>query len=219
VTGATAALSARGVTRRYGARVALEPTDLDVHAGEVVVLLGPNGAGKSTLLSVLAGALPATAGRVSTGLPPVEIGWAPQRPAQYRRLSARENLALFARLQRLPDPARTADAMLAEFELPPDGRPSSHLSVGNQQRLNLAIAFLGRPALLLLDEPTASLDPPQARALWDRIVRAREDGAGAVVATHVLDEALQADRVLALRDGRVVFAGTPDEYRPDGEPR
>ena len=150
---AAAALRARGVSRSYGARVALEPTDLDVNAGEIVVLLGPNGAGKSTLL-----------------------------------------------------------ALLAEFELPPDGRPSAHLSVGNQQRLNLAIAFLGAPRVLLLDEPTASLDPPQARALWSRIVRARKGGAGAVVATHMLDEALQADRVLALRDGNVVFSGTPAEY-------
>ncbi len=212
-----AVLTARGVTRRYGPRVALEPTDLEVCAGEVVVLLGPNGAGKSTLLAVLAGALSATAGKVATELPAVEIGWAPQRPAQYRRLSARENLALFARLQRLDDPAGTSEAMLAEFELPPDDRPSANLSVGNQQRLNLAIAFLGRPKLLLLDEPTASLDPPQARALWERIRRARAGGAGAVVATHVLDEALQADRVLALRDGRIVFSGTPAEYR-EGEP-
>jgi len=221
VTEATAtaavALTARGVARRYGARVALEPTDLDVHVGEVVVLLGPNGAGKSTLLAVLAGALPATAGTVSTALSPVAIGWSPQRPAQYRRLSARENLVLFARLQQLDDPIGTAEAMLAEFELPPDGRPSSHLSVGNQQRLNLAIAFLGAPRLLLLDEPTASLDPPQARALWARIGRARDGGAGAVVATHMLDEALQADRVLALRDGSVVYSGTPDDYRENGD--
>jgi ABC-2 type transport system ATP-binding protein len=211
------ALAARGVTRRYGPRVALEPTDLDLRSGEVVVLLGPNGAGKSTLLAMLAGALPATAGEVTTELPATAIGWAPQRPAQYRRLSARENLALFARLLRLDDPVGTSEAMLAEFELPPDGRPSAHLSIGNQQRLNLAIAFLGAPRLLLLDEPTASLDPPQARALWERIASARAGGAGAIVATHVLDEALRADRVLALRDGRVVFAGTPAEYR-EGEP-
>ena len=211
-------LTARGLTRRYGPRVALEPTDLDVRAGEIVVLLGPNGAGKSTLLAVLAGALPATAGEVATDLAPGAIGWAPQRPAQYRRLSARENLALFARLLELPDPVRVAGELLDEFELPPDGRPSAHLSVGNQQRLNLAIAFLGRPELLLLDEPTASLDPPQARALWERIGRARAHGTGAVVATHMLEEALQADRVLALRDGHVVFSGTPDDYR-EGELR
>ena len=83
-----AALAARGASRRYGARVALAPTDFELAAGEVVVLLGPNGAGKSTLLALLAGALPPTAGDVVTRLPPQEIGWAPQRPAQYRRLSA-----------------------------------------------------------------------------------------------------------------------------------
>jgi ABC-2 type transport system ATP-binding protein len=206
------ALVARGVTRRYGARVALAPTDLEVSGGEVVVLLGPNGAGKSTLLAVLAGALPATGGTVETALPPAAIGWAPQRPAQYRRLSARENLALFARLLGLREAEGAAEAMLAEFELPADDRPSVQLSVGNQQRLNLAIGFLGVPRLLLLDEPTASLDPPQARALWTRVVRARAGGAAAVVATHLVDEALQADRVLVLEEGRVVFAGTPAEY-------
>jgi ABC-2 type transport system ATP-binding protein len=211
VSAGAPAVTARGVSRRYGPRVALEPTDLDVRTGEVVVLLGPNGAGKSTLLALLAGALPPTAGEVATELPSAAVGWAPQRPAQYRRLSARENLALFARLLALDDPAAAAEAMLAEFGLPPDERPSAHLSVGNQQRLNLAIAFLGAPTLLLLDEPTASLDPPQARALWERISRARADGAGAVVATHVLDEALHADRVLSLQDGRVVFSGTPAE--------
>jgi ABC-type multidrug transport system ATPase subunit len=200
---AGAALTARGLARRYGSRVALEPTDLDVRTGEIVVLLGPNGAGKSTLLALLAGALPPSAGDVASALAPAEIGWAPQRPAQYRRLSAAENLRLFARLLRLDDPEAEADALLAEFELPPDDRPSAHLSVGNQQRLNLAIAFLGTPRLLLLDEPTASLDPEHAADLWARVRRARDAGAGAVVATHFLDETVEADRVLTLRDGRL----------------
>jgi ABC-2 type transport system ATP-binding protein len=212
-------LSARGVSRRYGPRVALEPTDLDVLAGEIVVLLGPNGAGKSTLLALLAGALTPTAGAVASELPQAAIGWAPQRPAQYRRLSARENLALFARLLGLDGADAAADAMLREFDLPSDDRPSAHLSVGNQQRLNLAIAFLGRPRVLLLDEPTASLDPPQARALWERVASARAAGTGALVATHFLDETLEADRVLALRDGQVAFSGTPDEYRSEAGPR
>jgi len=207
-----AALTARGVTRRYGRRVALEPTDLDVRPGEVVVLLGPNGAGKSTLLALLAGALPPSAGEVATGLEPARIGWAPQRPAQYARLSARENLGLFARLLGVDSPDAAAGAMLTAFDLPADRTPSAHLSVGNQQRLNLAVAFLGEPTLLFLDEPTASLDPGQARSLWERIGAARAAGAGAVVATHLLDEALQADRVLVLQDGRVVFSGTPAEY-------
>jgi ABC-type multidrug transport system ATPase subunit len=198
------ALTARGVTRSYGSRVALEPTDLAIAHGEVVVLLGPNGAGKSTLLALLAGALPPTAGEVATALGPAEIGWAPQRPAQYGRLSARENLALFARLLRLDEPDAAAGELMAEFELPDDDRPSAHLSVGNQQRLNLAIAFLGEPLVLLLDAPTASLDPEHARGLWERVRGARAVGAAAVVATHFLDERVEADRVLTLQDGRLV---------------
>jgi ABC-2 type transport system ATP-binding protein len=181
----------------------------------VIVLLGPNGAGKSTLLALLAGALPPSAGTVATPLPPAAVGWAPQRPAQYRRLSARENLALFARLLALDEPAQAASELLAGFDLPDDSRPAGQLSVGNQQRLNLAIAFLGSPRLLLLDEPTASLDPPHARELWERVGRARESGAAAIVATHLLDETPGADRVLALSDGRIVFSGPPGEYRSE----
>jgi len=206
-------LRARGVAKRYGARTALVPTDLSVHSGEVVVLVGPNGAGKSTLLALLAGAMAPSAGLVSTELPPSAIGWVPQRPAQYRHLSARENLLLFARLQRLRNPAAVSEQMLLEFGLPDDSLRSSHLSVGNQQRLNLAIGFLGDPRLVLLDEPTASLDPPHARALWERLARARSSGAGAVVATHLIREAEHADRILVLEEGRVVFAGRPREYR------
>jgi ABC-type multidrug transport system ATPase subunit len=197
-------LTARGVARRFGARTALAPTDLEIRDGELIALVGPNGAGKS-LLALLAGLLPATAGSVVTGLAPTAVGWAPQRPAQYRRLSARENLAFFARLLRLPDIDAACEAMLAAFELPNDARPSAELSVGNQQRLNLAIAFLGAPRLLLLDEPTASLDSAQARALWQRVARSRDAGTAAVIATHLVAETFHADRVVALRDGRVVF--------------
>jgi ABC-2 type transport system ATP-binding protein len=207
------AVVARGVARRFGSSAALEPTDLEVYPGETVVLAGPNGAGKSTLLALLAGALPVSAGTVATELPPSAIGWAPQRPAQYRRLSARENLELFARLQRLAEPDAACAAMLSEFELPDEDRPSAQLSIGNQQRLNLAISFLGSPRLLLLDEPTASLDPAGARALWERVARARSAGGAAVIATHLLAETVYADRVLALRDGRLVFDGTPAEFQ------
>jgi ABC-type multidrug transport system ATPase subunit len=205
--------AAIGIGRRYGHRDALEPTDLEVRAGEAVFLVGPNGAGKSTLLAILAGALPPSCGRVDTDLSPREIGWAPQRPAQYRHLTARENLVLFARLQAVGNPDGEAARMLAEVELADDRRRASQLSVGNQQRLNLALCFLGGPQLLLLDEPTASLDPPQARALWRRLDEARHRGVGAVVATHLLDETTHADRVLVLREGRVVFAGDPATFR------
>jgi ABC-2 type transport system ATP-binding protein len=197
------AVETAGLTKRYRRATALSDCTVSVPQGRISALVGPNGAGKSTLLALLAGALPPSGGAVATALPPAAIGWAPQRPAQYRRLSARENLELFARLLGLGSAGADAAAMLAEFELPDDDRPSAHLSVGNQQRLNLAIAFLGAPRMLLLDEPTASLDPEHAAALWERIRRARDAGAGAVVATHFLDETIEADRVLTLTEGRL----------------
>jgi ABC-type multidrug transport system ATPase subunit len=209
----TVLLAARGVSRRFGGHVALEPTHLEVRAGEVLALVGPNGAGKSTLLAVLAGALAPTAGRVEAR-PDVRIGWMPQRPAHYARLSARQNLELFARLERLPDGAPLAEQLLAEFELPPDERPAAALSVGNRQRLDLAIAVLGRPSVLLLDEPTAALDPRQRRRLWAAAGRLRDEGGAVVLVTqNVEDLERVADRVAVLLEGRLVFDGPVAEYR------
>src|SRR2546430_1700746 len=130
-------LRARGVARRYGRDLALAPTDRVVSAGEVVALVGPNGAGKSTLLALLAGALEPSEGAVERA-ENVRIGWAPQRPAFYGRLTPRENLELFARLEGELDPAAAAARLLGAFELPAGGRPSGTLSVGHRQRLNLA---------------------------------------------------------------------------------
>ena len=141
------------------------------------------------------------------------VGWVPQRPAHYGRLSARENIELFARLEGEADPARAAERLLTAFELPGDGRASGSLSVGNRQRLNLAIALLGDPHVLLLDEPTASLDPGQRRRLWDRVDALRERGGAIVFATQNVDELERhADRVVALRDGSVVFDGSVADY-------
>ncbi|MEX2211045.1 MAG: ABC transporter ATP-binding protein [Gaiellaceae bacterium] len=189
---------AEGVAKRFGRRTALAPLDFELAAGETVALVGPNGAGKSTLISLLARATRPSAGRVEWA-EGIRVGWAPQRAAQYARLTARENLELFARLEQVP--AAAAEALLERFELPSD-RLSGELSVGNQQRLNIAIALLGRPDVLLLDEPTASLDPEQRRRLWETV------GDTAVLfATQRLDEAeRRADRVIALRDGEVVAA-------------
>jgi ABC-type multidrug transport system ATPase subunit len=212
VTATQPVLSARAVARRFGAQTALAATDLDVAGGETLALVGPNGAGKSTLLALLAGALEPSEGVIERR-DGARVGWVPQRPALYGRLSARENIELFARFEREPDPAGAAERLLAAFGLPDDGRASGSLSVGNRQRLNLAIALLGDPRVLLLDEPTASLDPGQRRRLWERVDALREHGGAVVFATQNVDELERhADRVVALRDGRVVFDGSVSDY-------
>jgi ABC-2 type transport system ATP-binding protein len=194
-------IRARGVARRYGPRFALHPTDVELRPAETLALVGPNGAGKSTLLSLLAGAIEPSEGVVERE---GRIGWVPQRPAHYGRLSARENLELFARLD--GGAAGDADRLLAEFELPDDGRPTANLSVGNRQRLNLALALIGRPEALLLDEPTAALDPTQRRRLWERVDALRQAGGSVCFATQNLEELpLHADRVGLLVDGELTF--------------
>jgi ABC-type multidrug transport system ATPase subunit len=195
-----------GVARRYGELEALAPTDVELVAGETVALVGPNGAGKSTLLALLAGAIEPSAGTVETH---VRVGWVPQRPAHYARLSARENLELFARLERVGNARATAQDLLERFSLP-DDRPSGELSVGNRQRLNVALSLLGEPRVLLLDEPTAALDPGQRRRVWKVVDDLRSDGGAACFATQNLEEVEHADRVLVLLDGRVV-PSTPEE--------
>ena len=188
-------LRAAGVARRFGDVEA--PTDVELAAGETVALVGPNGAGKSTLLAILAGALEPTAGRVEGD---VRVGWVPQRPAHYARLTARENLALFAQLEGAD---ADVDALLERFDLPPD-RLSGELSLGNRQRLNVALSLLGDPHVLLLDEPTASLDPEQRRRVWEIVDELIAGGGAVCFATHNLDEVEHASRVVTLQEGHVV---------------
>ena len=205
-------LAARGAGRRFGDHIALQPTTLEVGEAEVVALLGPNGAGKSTLLALLAGGLAPTWGSVELR-EGVKVGWAPQRPAHYGRLSPRENLELFAELEGEAEPATAAGRLLGEFALPDVARPSARLSVGNRQRLNLAISLLGDPDVLLLDEPTASLDPPQRRKLWQSAVQHKQRGGAVVFATQNHEELEgHADRVLVLLEGVFAYDGTLDEY-------
>jgi ABC-2 type transport system ATP-binding protein len=196
-------LRARGIARRFGSALALAPTDVEIRPGETVALIGPNGAGKSTLLSLLAGAVPLSEGSLELR-PALRSGWLPQRPGHYARLTPRENLELFARLHREGDAAAVADGALARFGLPDDGRTAGELSVGNRQRLSLALALLGDPQLLLLDEPTAALDPEQRELLWTVALEHREGGGALVFATQMHEEIAHAERVLELREGRLV---------------
>ena len=196
----TPLLRALRVARRYGDVVALAPTDLELHPGETVALVGPNGAGKSTLLAILAGALEPSEGAVETH---ARVGWVPQKPAHYSRLSARENLELFAQLEGVRDPRRDASQMLERFSLPAAERPSGELSVGNRQRLNVALALLGEPHVLLLDEPTAALDPGQRKRVWEVADALRAEGGAVCFATQNLEEIEHASRTIVLHDGQI----------------
>jgi ABC-type multidrug transport system ATPase subunit len=205
-------LRARDAARRFGSQVALEPSDIDVYAGEALALIGPNGAGKSTLLALLAGALEPSAGTIER-VDEVRVGWVPQRAAFYDRLTARENLELFGRLEGEPNHIPAAGELLLRFEIPAD-RPAHALSVGNRQRLNVALALLGSPRVLLLDEPTAALDPGQRRRLWETVTGLRDEGGSVVFATQNLEELeLYADRVAVLQRGRLTFVGHTAAYR------
>jgi len=200
---------ALGIARRYGDVEALAPTDVELSGGETVALVGPNGAGKSTLLALLAGALDPSEGTVDVH---ARVGWVPQRPAHYARLSALENLELFARLEGVPGPGAAAQRLLERFALPTEPRPSGELSVGNRQRLNVALALLGEPRVLLLDEPTASLDPGQRRRVWEVVSALRGEGGAVCYATQNLEEVEHADRVLVLLGGRVVQATAEEVF-------
>ena len=220
----TATVAARGLTRRFGARTALDRVSFEVYPGEVVAIIGPNGAGKTTLLSILAGVLEPSEGEVARA-PDKRFGWVPQEPALYSRLSVAENLRLFARLERLADPERAVARMLAQTGLEERaGEEVGRLSGGNQQRVNIAIGLLCEPPALLLDEPSASLDPRQRERLWEFIGGLAGHGTTTVFSTHNVAEAERyAGRVLVLGDGELLFTGTPAELEravnePDGGP-
>ena len=206
---APAALAVDGVTKAYGDRRALQGVSFTAAPGERLAVIGPNGAGKTTLLQILAGSLAPTSGRVSR--PPREVGWVPQQPALYGKLSVEENLRLFARLEKVADPDAAVSAMLEQTGLRDRaGDEVGRLSGGNQQRVNIAIGLLGDPAVLLLDEPSSSLDPRQRAILWSFVGGLAERGTTVVYSTHDVGEAERyADRVLVLADGELLFSGTP----------
>jgi ABC-2 type transport system ATP-binding protein len=202
------------LTYRFGERTALSEVSFEVGSGELVAVIGPNGAGKTTLLSVLAGVLVPAAGSVSwTGETKSRLtGWVPQQPALYSKLTVAENLRLFARLEQVPDPEASVRLMLAQAGLSERaGDQVKDLSGGNQQRVNIAIGLLSNPQVLLLDEPSSSLDPRQRARLWEFIATLAQHGTSVVYSTHdVLEAQHHADRVLALDEGQLVYAGAPD---------
>jgi len=204
-------LAARDLVKRYGDREALRGVSLSAGRGELVAVIGPNGAGKTTLLSILAGIQRPDEGTIDVA--PEGIGWVPQQPALYGKLTVEENLTLFARLERRPDPAATVARMLELTALGDRaGDQVATLSGGNRQRVNIAIGLLAEPEVLLLDEPSAALDPRQRERLWEFILRLAGEGTTVVYATHHIQEADRyATRLVVLADGERVFDGSPRE--------
>jgi ABC-2 type transport system ATP-binding protein len=204
-------LAVRSLTKRFGSRTALQSVSFELHPGQLVAIIGPNGAGKTTLLSILAGVLTPTEGEIAHAAE--EIGWVPQQPSLYSKLSVTENLRLFARLEKLADPEAAVARMLAQTDLEDRADEEvGRLSGGNKQRVNIAIGLLCEPAALLLDEPSASLDPRQRERLWEFIGALAGRGTTVIFSTHNVAEAERyADRVLVLVDGELLFTGTPTE--------
>jgi ABC-2 type transport system ATP-binding protein len=202
-------LLVRGLSKRFGGRAALQEVDFDVRPGEMVAVIGPNGAGKTTLLSIVAGAQPPSAGSVSRS--PSDVGWVPQQPAVYSKLSVRENLALFARLERVADVQAGVERMLAQTGLSERADDLvTQLSAGNRQRVNIAVGLLSDPPVVALDEPSTALDPTQRARLWSFVGEIAARGRAVLFSTHIVDEAQRyADRVLVLDSGTRRFFGPP----------
>ncbi len=201
-------LTLTDIAVRFGGQTLYVDLNWQVNPRGHYGLVGSNGSGKSTLLRVMTGELAPSEGSVS--LPPREPGWVPQQPALYSKLSVAENLRLFARLEKVPDVERTVAEMLDQTALGERARDEvGKLSGGNRQRVNIAIGLIGDPVVLLLDEPSASLDPRQRDRLWQFLSAL---GTTVVFSTHDVGEAERyADRLLVLADGELLFIGTPAE--------
>ncbi|MEV4252941.1 ABC transporter ATP-binding protein [Spirillospora sp. NPDC049652] len=211
------ALRLDGLVKRYGAKTAVDGLSFGAARGEVTALLGPNGAGKTTTIEICEGFRRADAGTVRVlGLDPVadaralkpRVGVMPQSGGVPGTAKAGEFLKLVAAFHRRPlDPA----ALLERLGLTEHARtPYRRLSGGQQQRLSLALAVVGRPELVFLDEPTTGLDPQARHATWDLVAELRDAGVSVVLTTHYMEEAERlADHVVIVDHGRVVAQGSP----------
>ena len=205
-----------GVTKRYGRVPVLRGIDFAVKAGRVTAILGPNGAGKSTLIRVLLGLARPDEGSVTVAGTAVgddpgyraAIGYMPQHPHFPENLTGREVVRLLRELRRHSVPED--DELFEAFALPAElDKPVRNLSGGTKQKLNAALAFMFRPRILLLDEPTAGLDPVASGVLKARILGARQAGVTVLVVSHVLSELEDlVDDVIFLLEGRVEFQGS-----------
>jgi len=211
------AVVSEGLDVVRGGRQALDALSASVKGGVVTGLLGPSGSGKSTLIRSIVGVQVITAGSLrvfglEAGDPSLRsrIGYMTQAPSVSSDLTVRENLVYFARVLRAP--AKRVDELIEAVGLEQErDRIVDRLSGGQQARVSLATALVGRPELLVLDEPTVGLDPVLRRDLWQMFGRLAADGTTLLVSSHVMDEARHCDEILLLYEGRLLATGTPDE--------
>jgi ABC-2 type transport system ATP-binding protein len=211
------AVTVSGLGALRGHRCVLHALNFTVPRGTVTGLLGPSGSGKTTLLRCLVGVQAVTAGTVTVLGHPAgaaalrgTVGYATQSPAVYPDLTVTENLRFFASVLGI---SRTrVDRVVADVGLDGDRhRRVGRLSGGERARASLAVALLGEPELLVLDEPTVGLDPVLRDELWTLFHRLAADDVTLLVSSHVMDEAARCERLLLLRDGRLLADGTPKE--------
>ena len=216
----------RGLRKSYEDFEAVRGIDLEVKRGQVFAFLGPNGAGKTTTVEVLEGYRPRSGGEVSVlGVDPARptrawrerIGIVLQQTKMHPELSVRETLELFGGYYAAPRDVAETIAVVGLEEKAEDR--VGHLSGGQQRRLDVAVALIGDPDLLFLDEPTTGFDPTARRRAWDVIAGLRDLDKTVFLTTHYMDEAqVLADRVAIIVAGRIVAAGPPDKLGSDAAP-
>ena len=214
-------IDVRGLTKRFGDRTVVDDVSMQVRRGEIVGFLGPNGSGKTTTIRMMCGLLSLDAGdgevlghdlRTESRRIKDQVGYMTQRFSFYEDLSIEENLDLVAGLYRLPDPRGKVAATLDDLGLTSRRKQlAGSLSGGWKQRLALAACIMHAPQLLLLDEPTAGVDPKARREFWDEIHRLAADGMTVLVSTHYMDEAERCHRISYIAYGRMIAEGTVEE--------
>jgi ABC-2 type transport system ATP-binding protein len=213
------AVRVRGLRVVRGRTVALDDFSCEVARGTVTGILGPSGSGKSTLMRAVVGVQRIDGGSVDVlgapaGAPGVRsrVGYMTQAPSVYADLTVRENLRFFGRV--LGRGAAAAEQAISDVSLTRHADDVvDRLSGGERARVSLAAALLGRPELLVLDEPTVGLDPVLRRDLWGLFHALADDGATLLVSSHVMDEAERCDALLLIREGRLLAEATPGELR------
>jgi ABC-2 type transport system ATP-binding protein len=210
------AVEARGLVVRRSRREILHALDLHIPAGQLVGLLGPSGSGKTTLMRAILGAQQIADGTVTVLGHPAgarglrhQLGYMAQTASVYDDLTVEQNLRYFGSV--VGAPKRDIERVLEAVDLAPQAKQLvANLSGGQRTRVSLAVALLGAPKLLILDEPTVGLDPVLRRDLWQFFQRLAADGASLIVSSHVMDEARRCDRLVLVRDGHIVADDTPD---------